>query len=50
MKIEGRTFGNFELPENLMDDDRFDKVGFYRWIVNKNKEMKSVIKAKKKEM
>ena len=48
-KIAGRKFGNFSYPENVMDDERFDQVGFYRWIVGKNKEAKAVLKAKKKK-
>ena len=47
MKINGRAFGTFTIPENLMDDDRFDKVGYYRWLVLKNNEAKSVLKAKR---
>ena len=45
-KIEGRTFGSFALPENLLDDKRFDKASFYRWIANKNEEAKEVLEAK----
>ena len=47
-KIEGRTFGNLNFPADLMDDNRFDKVQFYRWLVVKNKEAKSVLMAKRK--
>ena len=47
-KIEGRSFGNFKLEENLMDDNRFDKVPFYRWLAGKNREMTDVLKAKTK--
>ena len=46
-KIEGRAFGDFSFTDNLMEDERFDKVEFYRWIVAKNKEAKSVLEAKK---
>ena len=47
MKINGRAFGDINIPENLMDDDRFDKVGYYRWLVLKNNEANSVLKAKR---
>ena len=47
MKINGRAFGDINIPENLMDDERFDKVGFYRWLVLKNNDAKSVLKAKR---
>ena len=48
MRIEGREFGAFTFAEDLMEDERFDKVAFYRWIVTKNKEAMSVLTAKKK--
>ena len=48
MRIEGRTFGELNFTENLMEDDRFDNVEFYRWIVTKNKEAKSVLEAKRR--
>ena len=44
--IEGRTFGDIMYPKNLMDDDRFDKVQFYRWIVQKNNEAKKALRAR----
>lgn len=44
--IEGRTFGDIMFPKNLMDDDRFDKVQFYRWLVHKNNEAKSALRAR----
>ena len=47
LKIEGRKFGDFELPENLMDDKRFDEAKFYRWITMKNKEANEILEAKK---
>ena len=47
-KINGRTFGNYNLPENLMEDDKFSKAEFYRWLVAKNKEAKAVLDAKRK--
>ena len=47
-KIDGRTFGDYDLPENLMEDDRFNKAEFYRWLVAKNKEAKGVLVAKRK--
>ena len=46
LKIEGRRFGNFEFLENLMDDKRFDRAKYYRWIAKKNEEAKVVIEAK----
>ena len=50
MKIDGRTFGNFQFPENLMEDDLFNKAEFYRWLVSKNKEAKAVLGAKRKTL
>ena len=48
-KIRGRTFGNLVFKEDLLEDDeRFSKVKFYRWIVEKNKEAVSVHNAKRK--
>ena len=47
IKIVGRRFGNFELEDNIMDDERFDRAKFYRWIAKKNEEAKEVIDAKK---
>ena len=47
LKIEGRKFGDFEIPENLMDDKRFDEAKFYRWITMKNKEANEIIEAKR---
>ena len=46
-KIEGRQFGSFDLPENIMDDERFDQARFYRWIVQKNEDAKELIEAKR---
>ena len=46
-KIAGRTFGNIAYPENLLDDERFDRTAFYRWIIKKNKEAKAFMSAKK---
>ena len=37
--IPGRIFGDINYAENLLDSQRFDKAGFYRWITSKNKEM-----------
>ena len=48
VKVEGRRFGDLNFSENLMDDDRFNKVEFYRWIASKNKEAKNVLSAKKR--
>ena len=47
-KEEGRRFGDIEFPENLMDDSRFDKTQFYRWVASKNEEAKAVIEAKRR--
>ena len=46
LHISGRTFGHFRFPENLLDDLRFNNAGFYRWLVSKNKEAKSMLHAK----
>ena len=48
VKVRGRTFGNLDFKENLMEDDIFEKAEFYRWIVDKNKEAKSVLNAKRR--
>ena len=48
LKIPGRSFGDLEFKEDLMDDARFSKVEFYRWIVSKNKEAKAAIDAKRR--
>ena len=48
VKEKGRAFGNLTFSEDLMDDERFNKAEFYRWIVTKNKEAKTVLSAKKK--
>ena len=47
MMIKGRKFGDYEFPINLMDDKRFDRAKFFRWIVQKNGEAKEVIEAKR---
>ena len=47
MKIKGRKFGDFVFPENLMDDRRFDRAKFFRWITQKNEEAKDIIVAKR---
>ena len=44
--IENRRFGDFDLCENLMDDPRFNKANFYRWVSSKNKEFKKIYDAK----
>ena len=48
-KVEGRAFGDFKYTENLMDDKRFNKVEFYRWLVGKNKEAKTALSAKRRD-
>ena len=48
LKISGRGFGSLKFSEDLMDDKRFDKVKFYRWIASKNREAQSVLFAKKR--
>ena len=48
VKVEGRPFGDLKFKEDLMDDERFNKVEFYRWIASKNKEAKYVLAAKKR--
>ena len=50
LKIENRPFGSFELKENLMEDDRFDKAKFYRWLTGKNRELKKVLEAKRSNL
>ena len=47
-KTQGRQFGDIKLPENIMDDKRFDKTQFYRWIASKNEEAKDILEAKKR--
>ena len=48
VKVSSRTCGNLDFKENLMEDDIFEKAEFYRWIVDKNKEAKSVLNAKRR--
>ena len=45
LKKPGRQFGNFDLPEDLLTDDRFDQAEFYRWLTGENEEAKSVMEA-----
>ena len=49
VKVSGRKFGNINFGKDIMEDDRFDKTEFYRWIVAKNKEAKSVLAAKQRQ-
>ena len=44
----GMKFGNFKLPEDIMDEKKFDKTQFYRWIALKNQEARDVTEAKKR--
>ena len=46
-RIKGRTFGDYNLPENILEDERLRNAGFYRWVLNKNNEAKSLLKARK---
>ena len=46
MKVAGRTFGDYELSENLFDSKLFDRAQFYRWLTGKNQEACEIIKAK----
>ena len=48
LKIDGRSFGNLEFPDDILDNHYFDKVVFYRWLSAKNKEAGDFIKAKEK--
>ena len=48
VKKPGRKFGELKVPRNVMDDLRFDKTRFYRWIAKKNDEAGGVLEAKKK--
>ena len=38
----------FNISENLLDDECFDKVKSYRWLSIQNKEFSSAFKAKQK--
>ena len=49
MKIEGRPFGDFDFAEDIMEDKRFDKAEFFRWLTTKNKEAMSALSAKKRK-
>ena len=49
MKIEGRAFGDFNFTEDILEDKRFDKAAFYRWLTTKNKEAESTLRARKKK-
>ena len=46
-EIPGRLFGDYNLPKCLMNDERFDRAVFYRWLTTKNEEAKSIIEAQK---
>ena len=46
-RLPGRTFGDIKYPANLLDDEKFNKSAFYRWLIQKNKEAKSELRAKK---
>ena len=48
--IDGREFGHYVYPENILDDEIFDKSKFYRWIANKNDEAKGIIELHRKFM
>ena len=45
LKKPGRQFGNFDLPDDLLTDERFDQAAFYRWLTGKNEEAESVMEA-----
>ena len=47
-KVKGRKFGNLVFKEDLMDDEKFDKVEFFRWIAGKNKEAASALSARRR--
>ena len=49
MLIEGRVFGDFNFAEDIMEDKKFDKAEFYRWLTTKNKEAMSSLSAKKRK-
>ena len=48
LKVRGRAFGNLRFCEDLMEEEKFNKAEFYRWLVSKNKEAKTVIAAKRR--
>ena len=48
LKVKGRVFGNLRFCEDLMEDEKFNKVEFNRWLVSKNKEAKITITAKRR--
>ena len=41
IKVEGRTFGDYDLPEDIME--YFDQAQFYRWIASKNAEAMQIL-------
>ena len=43
-KKDGRTFGDYDLPEDLFD--YFDRAQFYRWVTGKNEEAAGILEAK----
>ena len=47
LKIANRPFGDTKFPENIMEEERFDKAKFYRWLSGKNKELRKVLEAKR---
>ena len=48
LKVKGRAFGNLRFCEDLMEEDKFNKVEFNRWLVSKNKEARTMITAKRR--
>ena len=47
-KIGGRSFGNLDMPANLLDSNRINQASFFRWITSKNKEACKILNAKTK--
>ena len=47
LRIPGKLFGDFDLPEDLMSDKKFDQAAFYRWLTGKNEKAVSLIEAQR---
>ena len=45
-KVNGRSFGKFDLSEDLIKSGKFDDGKFYKWITEKNAEFSQSVKAK----
>ena len=42
--VKGRTFGNFQYPENVLDSEVVSQASYFRWLSKKNKEFVAVFR------